>query len=94
MKLTMRVDLGDGPFTVTTTLQTIVAWERRYKKKASDLAAGVGVEDLAFLAWDACKREQIVVPVELDGFINRLQALDVVTEEAAGPFQPAPTGGS
>ena len=48
MKLTLRVDQGDGPMEVTTNLYTIVAWERKYKTKASNIANGIGMEDLAF----------------------------------------------
>jgi hypothetical protein len=53
MKLTLRVDQGDGPMEVTTNLFTIVAWERKYKTKASNIANGIGLEDLAFLAHTA-----------------------------------------
>ena len=37
MKLTLRVDQGDGPMEVTTNLFTIVAWERRFKTKPAIL---------------------------------------------------------
>jgi hypothetical protein len=91
MKLHLKVDLGDGPFVVTTNLQTVIAWERKYRKKAGDLASGIGMEDLAFMAWECCKRDKVVVPVEFDSFISRLAELEVVSEEAVGPFSPAPT---
>ena len=92
MKLHLKVDVGDGPFVVTTNLQTIIAWERKYRRKAGDLAAGIGMEDLAFMAWETCKQKKIVVPVECDSFVARLVELEVVSEEASGPFPPAPTG--
>ena len=91
MKLHLKVDNGDGPFVVTTNLQTIIAWERKYRRKAGDLAAGIGMEDLAFMAWECCKQAKIVVPVEFDSFVARLLELEVVSEEASGPFPPAPT---
>jgi len=91
MKLILKVDIGEGPFTVTTNLQTIVAWERRYKRKASDMAAGIGIEDLAFMAWESCKQAKVVVPVEFDTFVSRLVDLEVVSEEPSLPFVPAPT---
>ena len=56
MKLTLRVDQGDGPMEVTTNLFTIVAWERKYKTKASNIANGIGLEDLAFLAHTALQQ--------------------------------------
>ena len=30
MKLTLRVDQGDGPMDISTNLFTIVAWERKF----------------------------------------------------------------
>jgi hypothetical protein len=50
MKITISVDTGNGPETVTTNLFTVITWERKYKRRAGDLAAGIGAEDLAFLA--------------------------------------------
>ena len=91
MKLNLRADIGDGPFTVITSLPVIVAWERRFKRKAGDLANGIGMEDLAFMAWESCKRAQIVVPVEFDKFVERLVDLEVVAEEAPNPFPQAPS---
>ena len=91
MKLKLRVDLGEGPFEVATSLATIVAWERRFKRKASELASGVGIEDLAFMAHEACKNAQITVPLALDDFIKKLEEIDVITEETANPTDRPPT---
>lgn len=33
-----------------------VAWERHTKRRTSDLAQGIGIEDIAYLAWHANKR--------------------------------------
>ena len=67
MKLHLRVTQHNtDPYEVTTNLVTLVAWERRFKRKASDMANGIGVEDLAFLAWEASKAAKIVVPAEFD----------------------------
>jgi predicted membrane-bound dolichyl-phosphate-mannose-protein mannosyltransferase len=92
MKLTLRVDQGEGPYEVTTTLWVITQWERKFKRKASDLAAGIGVEDLAYLAQQASIIAGIGTPVELDSFIKRLELLEVVTdEEPAFPTDAAAT---
>ena len=72
MKLTLRVDQGDGPIEVTTNLFTIVAWERRFKTKASKIAEGIGMEDLAFMAHTALQQNGVVVPVVLDDFIKKI----------------------
>jgi hypothetical protein len=90
MKLTLRVDTGDGVYEVITNLAIIVAWERKYRRKASDLAQGIGMEDLAFMAFEASKRNQVVVPAEFDKFIDKLVTLEVVSEEPENPTDPAP----
>jgi hypothetical protein len=91
MKLTLRVDTGEGPYEINTNLAVIVAWERKYRRKASDLAQGIGMEDLAYLAYEASKRNGVVVPIEFDKFIDKLITLDVVSEEPENPTDPAPT---
>lgn len=92
MKLRLRVDQGDGPYEVETNLWVITTWERRFKRKASDMASGIGIEDLAFLAHEASKNAGIVVPVELDSFIKKLVVLEAVgDEEPPFPTDAAPT---
>lgn len=91
MKLTIRADIGDGPFEVTTSMWSIVAWERRYKTKVSAMAEGMGAEDLAYLAYESAKVAKIVVPAVFDDFLRRLEALEVVAQEDIHPTQAAPT---
>ena len=91
MKLTLRVDQGDGPMEVTTNLFTIVAWERRFKTKASNIANGIGLEDLAFLAHTALQQIGVVVPIDLDDFIKKVTVLEVVEDEPENPTDRATT---
>jgi len=91
MKLTLRVDQGDGPIEVSTNLFTIVAWERKFKTKASNIANGIGMEDLAFMAHTALQQNSVVVPIVLDDFIKKLLLLEVVDTEADTPFAEATT---
>jgi hypothetical protein len=91
MKLTIRVDIGDGPIDVETNLFITVLWERKYKRKASDLAQGVGAEDLAFMAYEAMKQAKITVPLQLDDFIKKINTLEVVEANASNPTHEAPT---
>ena len=91
MKLTLRVDQGDGPVEITTNLFTIVAWERRFKTKASNIANGIGMEDLAFMAHTALQQNGIVVPVVLDDFIKKIVLLEVVDNEPENPTVEATT---
>ena len=91
MKLTLRVDQGDGTIDVTTNLYTIVAWERRFKTKASNIANGIGMEDLAFLAHTALQQIGVVVPIVLDDFIKKIVTLEVVDNETENPTVEAIT---
>ena len=79
MQLTLKVTFNDGQQqTLTTNLFTIVAWERKYKRKASQIADGIGIEDLAFLAYEAQRSSGVTVPALLDDYIKSLQNLEVV----------------
>ena len=91
MQLTIRVDQGEGPVEVTTNLFTIVAWERKFKRKASDMGNGIGIEDLAYLAHQACQQHNVTVPIVLDDFIKKLVLLEVVSDEPDRPTSPVPT---
>ena len=90
MKLRMTVDTGDGPQEVITNLWAVVQWERKYKTKASNMGQGVGMEDLAYLAYESLKTTGHVVPVVFDDFLKRLVSLDV-HEQDGNPTQGAPT---
>jgi hypothetical protein len=92
MKLHLRVTTqGKDPYEVTTNLKVIVAWERRFKRKASEMASGIGVEDLAFMAWEASKTAKIVVPAEFDKFIDQLDNVEVIVQELENPTPGEPT---
>lgn len=91
MKLTLSYEYDNEPREVSTNLFVIVAWERRYKRKASELAQGIGVEDLCFLAYESSKTAGLVVPANLDDFIKRLGNLEIVSDEPANPSPAAPT---
>jgi len=91
MKLTLRVDQGDGPIEVTTNLFTIVAWERKFKTKASNIANGIGMEDLAFMAHTALQQNGVVVPIVMDDFIKKIVLLEVVGNELENPTEGAIT---
>lgn len=92
MKLTLRYDIGEGPVEVSTNLYVIVAWERRFKRKASEMATAIGMEDLAFMAWEASKLAGIVVPSEFDMFLRKqVGVIDVVDKEQTNPTPAEPT---
>ena len=91
MQLTLAVDLGDGPVQVKTNLFVIVQYERKFKRKASDLAASIGYEDLLYLAYESCKLHGIDVPVSSDDFFRKCVSIGVVEQEAPNPTLGPPT---
>lgn len=92
MKLTLRIDIGDGPYEVTTNLGTVVAWERKFKRKASEMATAIGAEDLAFLAFEASRQSGVTVPATFDDFIKRcVDVPEVVETVSSRPTTGAPT---
>lgn len=82
MQLRLKVTDQSNTYEVETSLFTIVSWERKYKRKASDLAQGIGYEDLCFFAYEGCKQQGITVPPSLDEYIRRLQSVEVVSNDA------------
>ena len=91
MKLTIRFDIGYGYATITTTLATLVAWERKFKMKTSDLADNFGMEDMAFMAWHTAKTQTEhgqSIPVEFDSFVNKLVDIEIVNS-AEGKVIPS-----
>lgn len=83
MKLTLQVtEIDKEPYQVTTTLAVVVAWERKFKRKASELANGnIGLEDLSFMAYEAAKASGMAVPPAFDGYLARLDDIDVVDND-------------
>ncbi len=82
----LHVTTNDGQdYTVSTNLFVIVAWERKFKRKASDLAAGIGVEDLAYMAYESCRQTNVPVPAVFDDYVKKLAAIEVVGQETENP---------
>ena len=83
MQLTLKVTPTEGdPYQVETNLFTIVALERKFKIRASELSQGIALEHLAFLAYEACKQHEIVVPVLFDDYLKNILKIEVVSSEA------------
>lgn len=92
MQLTLKVTPIEGdPYEVKTNLFTIVALERKFKIRASDLASGIGLEHLAFMAFESCKQLGVTVPAVFDDFIKRIQSVEVVDAGAENPTEAAVT---
>jgi hypothetical protein len=91
MNITIRVTRNDNTYDVQTNLMVVVLWERKYKMRASDLASGVAMEHLAYMAYEASKMASVVVPVSFDQFIKECSALEVVDSENPNPTESAAT---
>lgn len=86
MQLQLHVTTNDGDdYIVTTNLFVIVAWERKFKRKASELVAGIGVEDLVYMAYESCKQSNVPVPAVFDDYVKKLAAIEVVGQETENP---------
>lgn len=94
MRLKLQVTEQEATYTVETNLFVIVAWERKFKRKVSDLSHGIGMEDLAFMAFECCKQIGHPVPAIFDDYIKRLVNIDVVEDEDVNPTVEAVTTAS
>ena len=94
MNITLRVTRNGETYDVTTNLMVTVLWERKFKARASDLATGVSMEALAYMAFEASKMNSIVTPVAFDDFLKSVENLEVVDNEPANPTQPAVIAGN
>ena len=79
MEIRIEVDTGDGPVQLTAGLWPLVAWERKFNTKASRLAEAIGLEDLAYLAYEASKQDKITVPATFDDYCKRITSIQLVT---------------
>jgi hypothetical protein len=91
MRLKLQVEEKDATYTVETNLFVIIAWERKFKRKISDLSNGIGMEDLAFMAFECCKQNGHIVPAVFDDYIRRLVNIDVIEDEPVNPTEEALT---
>jgi len=87
MKLSIKINTGEEDYVVETNLFHIVQLERKYKVKASDLASGISIEMLGYLAHEAAKQQGHNPPVILDDFLRKLVTLDVISNEAENPIE-------
>ena len=79
--------------TIETTIATVAAWERKMRKKITDLQGGIGVDDLMFMAWHrltALKKENR----DYDAWLETVQSYDVPEAEASNPTEAAASDAS
>lgn len=98
MKLTIKVSYRTPAAeqvtdTVTTTIATVAAWERKFKRRVSDLQGGIGVDDLMFMAWHQLtvhKREGR----DYDSWLNSVEEFDVLEVAQTNPTAATASDGS
>ena len=80
MKLTLKLNTTDEKeLILTAVVPDFIAWERHSKRKMSDLTNGIGMEDLAYLAYSVLKRSgEQVKP--FDSWINSLELIEPIEE--------------
>ena len=90
MQLTLRFTLNGETHEVTTSLRALVAWERKFKAKMSQMANQIGAEDIAYLAYESAKSVKILVPATFDDFLNKVDGLPeiVSTDNRPTPGEP------
>jgi hypothetical protein len=77
MKMELEVTYTNGQkLELVAVVPDFIAWERHSKRKMSDLANGVGMEDLAYLAWSVANRTSKVKPFE--GWIHDVELIEPV----------------
>ena len=91
MKITLKVTEQEREYEVTTNLFVIIAWERKFKLRASDLTNGVAMEHLAFMAYECCKQKNIPVPISFEEYLKKLENIEVVEEDSINPPDEAHT---
>ena len=91
MKLTLKVTTADETYEVITNLAVVIAWERKFKSKASTLASNIGMEDLAFMAYESVKLSGRTYPATFDAYIKTLDGIEVISDEPANPTDGEPT---
>jgi hypothetical protein len=93
MQMDIDLDLGDGPLTVHTTLFSWVLWERKFNRRVSDIGEkGLGLEDMAYLAYEGCKQAKVIVPATFDAFLLKIvDGPHLRGEPMNNPTEAAPT---
>ena len=90
MKLQLEVTHDGKTQRCETSLIVLVEWERKYKKRAGDLAQGFAMEDLAYMAWASLKANGHTLP-DFDTFLDKLEQVDVIGGEDSNPTDAAAT---
>lgn len=76
MKAGIKLEHGGKTIEVIVGPFEFIAWERKTKRKTSDLAANIGLEDLAYLAWASIRRGGEAAP-DFDVWLEDLDSIEL-----------------
>lgn len=80
MKAKLNIKTIEGEeFEVEALVPDFIAWERHSKRKISDLVNGIAMEDMAFLAHSALKRQGTQKP--FDGWIMSVAEIEMADDD-------------
>ncbi len=93
MQLNIRVDQhdGNGPREVRTTMWAMVQWERRYNVKIAQLSEKLGVEDIAYIAYETLRSLKYPTPSTFDDFLKKNPEIEILGAGDDPPTLGAPT---
>ena len=96
MQLNMSIDLhdGNGPQEVRTTLYAMVQWERKFNVKIAELSERLGIEDIAFIAYETLASLNRPRPSTFEDFIKKNPDIQVIGAGDDPPTQGAVTDAS
>ena len=83
MMLSMKVTTSDGTRTITSRPKTMVQWEAKTGHKMSDLANGIAMSDLAWIAWRQLTDEGMTTAT-YDEWMDDLDNLEPVFADPTG----------
>ena len=90
MELRLRVETVSDTYELKTIPWVIMLWERKYKTKASKIQTdGLGLEDLAYLAYEAGKIAGHITGKTFDQWAPDVVNLEVLEGDSADPTQAA-----
>ena len=87
----IRVVVDDGEFVVTTNGWVWQMWEQHFSTKLSRLSDGVGITDLAFLAYQSAKAAGRDIPEKFDVWRRKIVDLELVNQDAERPTNAVPS---
>ena len=96
MQLNIRVDMhdGNGAQDIRTTMWAMVAWERKYNVKIAQLSEKLGIEDIAYIAYETLRSLKRPTPATFDDFLKKNPDIEILGAGDDSPTRGAATDGN